>query len=326
MAGTCETTSSGPKALYLEITDRCNMACPMCITRHHRADELQKNTLDLEQIRDRILGPGRDLGLKTLVVSGGEPLMSPLFQDTLRTAKRMGYRLYLATNLYRVEPGLLEWLVREMDSPTHTLQFSFDSMDPFQMNRIRGGNVYDQVLSNVRKLMDLRRSMGSGLRFAASLVMQPDNMDTVCATVLFLLKGLPVEQVYVQQRHSYTDVDLDNYTTQPFFRYRGDDLERAVQTATRLFRMAEADPRIIPASGDLTDWLAFFTDPTRIQKKCTSSKLLFIDPYGRFRGCLHGRVLGSVLNTGMDEFLQSQSYLNHLKLQESCRICTHSGS
>lgn len=206
------------------------MACPMCITRHHRAGQSGENVLDPDQIRGLILGPGRELGLKTLVFSGGEPLMSPLFQDTLKAAKSMGYRLYLATNLYRVEPGLLAWLVREMDSPTHTLQFSFDSMDPFQMNRIRGGNVYDQVLSNVRKLMDLRRKMGSGLRLAASLVMQPDNMDTVCATVLFLLKGLSVDQVYVQQRHSYTDVDRDNYTTQPFFRYRGDDLEQAVQT------------------------------------------------------------------------------------------------
>ena len=315
-----------PKAVYLEITDQCNMACPMCITRHHRAGKRPEACLDLDQIREHILAPGRELGMKTLVISGGEPLMSPLLQDTITTAMHMGFRIYLATNLYNVSPGLLEWLVEELNAPWHTIQVSFDSLAPLQMGKIRGKNSFRQVHANIRRLTALRREQNSRVGLAGSIVMQPENLDTVCSTALFLIHGIGVDRVYVQQRHQYRSVGLDNFKSQPCYVYKDDELEQAMRTVVHLFGMAQKDSRIIPANGVLQDWMDFLTDPGRIQKPCTSSKLLFIDPYGHLRGCLHSRVIGNILDTRMADFFRSAPYQDHLVLQAACGICTHSGS
>ena len=63
-----------PRALFLEITSNCNMNCPMCITHEHKKNK--KPELTANQIKKHILEYGNKIGIKQLIITGGEPTLA----------------------------------------------------------------------------------------------------------------------------------------------------------------------------------------------------------------------------------------------------------
>ncbi len=317
---------SNPRGIYLEITDRCNLLCPMCITRNHRTPEKTAPRLTEEEILEKILIPGRELGLGNLVISGGEPLLSSSLLGTVRNAVGLGYNIYLATNLHQPSMERLGSVLELLNDSRHTIQISFDSVVPEEMAIIRGKDVHEELLKNCRELLALRDATNSGVGISGCIVLQESNLDSVINTVFFLLHRLRFHKIYIQPRHDYSSVTLENYRRQLFPRYEKPAFERLIDTSTTLFKMAEKDPRIRPSCRNLRDWIGFYTDPGRCTRRCESSKFVYINAYGNYRGCLFGNVSGTVRETGLGDYFASAGYQKHRKLQEVCSICVLTAS
>jgi AdoMet-dependent heme synthase len=88
-------------AIYFEATRRCNLRCSMCMTGSNQRKVVaasRKRELALEEIRDLVLLPARNLGVKAVGWSGGEFLVRKDALDLLRLTTELGYQCKLCSN------------------------------------------------------------------------------------------------------------------------------------------------------------------------------------------------------------------------------------
>lgn len=80
------------KKIYIEITNRCNLACPFC-ARSDRAKGFME-VAAFAEVLHRLAGATRHLCLHVL----GEPLLHPEFDRLLALCQEQGFRVNLTTN------------------------------------------------------------------------------------------------------------------------------------------------------------------------------------------------------------------------------------
>lgn len=310
------------EVLYLEITDQCNMACPMCMTRDHR-QQPEKPTLTRKQILEKLLKPACKMGLGLLTISGGEPTLSEHLVGILSDSVQFGFNAFLASNLLSSDVKLYKDILSVLDAPSHTFMVSFDSVEPSEMNLIRGRDVYADVLRNCRNLVELRSEMGTSTTLLAAVVLQPVNAGSVPKTLKFILDDIGFDKVVVQPRSDYSNVSLSNYRHQPFPKHSPGTLDSLIKAARQVFAMATADDRIFPTGDSFEDWQRYFTNPLATKGPCKSPRLIYVDSYGNFRGCLYGTILTNIYETNLESYLWSDIYKEFLKLTKVCKICIH---
>jgi len=317
---TAKPTELLPRCLYLEITDKCNMNCPMCITRayrEHRPDPL----LSRSEIRELLLDPVSAWGGKHFVVSGGEPMLSPILEDVLRDAVSRDFNVTFATNILEESLHKFDDMFKVLNDPRHGFQFSFDSVEQLEMNHIRGKDVHADVLSNVWKIAKLRDRHRYKTRLFAQIVLQELNIDSIFRTMDFLLEEIGVDVCIVQPEVKYTDVTRKNLRKQRPLEYSPDFRSKLLDTARQLFTLASTDNRIKVEGDGYTNWEKFLTNPLEIKGPCNSRNMIMVGPYGDLRGCLFSPVLASIRKTGLLEYLQSKRYQEFLRLAKVCKIC-----
>jgi len=85
--------------LIVDLTNRCNMKCSPCfMDANHTAYVHELSLDDVKGIFEtaRAIKPRREI---SILLSGGEPTISPIFIDAIRVAKSLGFdRVHVATN------------------------------------------------------------------------------------------------------------------------------------------------------------------------------------------------------------------------------------
>lgn len=309
-----------PRCLYLEITDKCNMDCPMCITRAYRGSRSEP-LLSRAEIREHLLDPISAWGGRHFVVSGGEPMLSPIVEDVLRDAVARDFNITFATNVLDESLHKFNDVLKILDDARHGFQFSFDSVAQLEMNHIRGRDVYERVVANARKVARLRREHGYRTRLFAQIVLQELNVDSVFRTIDFLLNRVGADVCVVQPEIKYSDVTLRSLRNQRPLEYSREFRAKLLETVSRLFEAASGDTRIKVEGGCYANWEKFLKNPQKIKGPCNSRNMIMVGPYGDLRGCLFSPVLGNIRQTGLMEYLQSPVYRQFLKLAKVCKIC-----
>lgn len=309
-----------PTCLYLEITDKCNMACPMCVTRKYR-DKSNGSLLSREEIRDRLLRPLEALGGQHFVVSGGEPMLSPILLEVLSDAVASGYVVTLASNILSESLHRFGDIFMLLNDAKHGFQFSFDSIAEGEMNAIRGKDVYGQVIENVARIATLRKRHNYKTRLFAQIVLQEHNVGSVFETIEFLMKEVGVDGCEIQPEVSYSDVTLTNYRTQKPAAYSEEIKTQLLSVARRLFAMASSDKRLRVQGQAYANWEKFYTSPAEIEGPCKSRNMLMVGAYGDFRGCLFSPITGNIREMSLTAYLESEPYKDFLKLARVCKIC-----
>ncbi len=138
---------------YIETTGRCNLRCPVCVTRYRDFDMPMDMFRAIVDVNEEILS-----GNWVWLDFNGEPLMDPLFFERVAYLRARNIRVHISTN------GLLlteENCRRLVDADIRYLVVSVPSLDPEAYAQMRGVDALEQVLRNVRRLkrlMDDRRS------------------------------------------------------------------------------------------------------------------------------------------------------------------------
>lgn len=97
----------------------------------------------MDDVRSNLRGL-KKLGVKVIDFTGGEPLLYPHLAEALKEAKKLGFYTTVTTNclLYPKYATALNGLVDK-------LQFSFESADKKEHNKIRGVESYANVIKSI---------------------------------------------------------------------------------------------------------------------------------------------------------------------------------
>lgn len=80
--------------LYLYITNRCNLNCRHCWIDPSYTNQRQENGMELKLLTD-ILEQSKDLGMRSLKITGGEPLLYDSFMGLMEYLKKKNWNLFL---------------------------------------------------------------------------------------------------------------------------------------------------------------------------------------------------------------------------------------
>lgn len=98
--------------LGIELTERCNNNCVHCCINLPENDvEVQQRELTAAQIKD-ILKQAADRGFLQVLLTGGEPLLRPDFEEIYLFARRLGMKVMLFTNGRLITPHLTDLFAR----------------------------------------------------------------------------------------------------------------------------------------------------------------------------------------------------------------------
>ena len=129
----------------LEITDVCNLNCPICYASSGTHRTTHRPLEQVERMLDMIVR--NEMEPDIVQISGGEPTLHPEFFPILDAAKRRPIKhLMVNTNGVRIatEPGFAERLAEYM--PKFELYLQFDSLERGPLLQLRGAD-----LRNVRQ-------------------------------------------------------------------------------------------------------------------------------------------------------------------------------
>ncbi len=103
-----ENTARNGKLLSMEIefSQRCNFNCVYCYVKNNQS---YKTELSREEIRD-VINQARDLGVRKIIILGGEPMLYPHIMEMVQFMKNRGLEIELFTNGVNITPSTAQVL------------------------------------------------------------------------------------------------------------------------------------------------------------------------------------------------------------------------
>ena len=152
--GLCGRHQSCSCLANIDLTNRCNLNCPICFANANAAGYVYEPGFDeivamLQALRDI-----RPTPATAVQFSGGEPTMHPRFFDIVSRTTEMGFsNIQIATNgLKMADIGFAQ---RAVEAGLHTLYLQFDGVGPDAYLQTRGCDIWEKklaVVENCRRL------------------------------------------------------------------------------------------------------------------------------------------------------------------------------
>ncbi len=151
-----------PFTILIDPTSACNLKCTGCWAgAYAKHDELEPELLD------RILNEAKDLGIYSIVMSGGEPFVYPYLLDMAAKHNDMAFMPY--TNGTRIDDAVADRL-QELGNIAPAI--SLEGWEE-QTDARRGRGVFDQITAAMRRLRE------RGVFFGASLTITSQNVEMI---------------------------------------------------------------------------------------------------------------------------------------------------
>ena len=148
-----------PQQVQIEITNRCNMDCPMCqredldIELEHM--EWSKFTAVVDKLND-----SEDITL----TGWGEPFIHPQVFDMIAYCKERGHRVMITSNGLFTKPSMVEDILKSgLDSVT----FSIDSINGNET--VVEGHTSSKVYDNIEAVVKGRKNKTPNIRLQATI-------------------------------------------------------------------------------------------------------------------------------------------------------------
>jgi radical SAM protein with 4Fe4S-binding SPASM domain len=172
--------------VFVSVTGRCNSRCALCAIWKGPEDDLKPAVIEAS------VASLRNLRLKNVVITGGEPLMRDDLSDVMGRLSDRGFRLILCTN------GMLlrsrrEEVLKYFDS----VVVSLDSHEPSSYKAIRGIDAFDEVVSGIASIME------GGMQVSIAHTLQKGNILHLAEFIGFA-KRLGVDSVSVRPIDAYS--------------------------------------------------------------------------------------------------------------------------
>jgi uncharacterized radical SAM superfamily Fe-S cluster-containing enzyme len=150
--GICAHHLSSPVMMNIDLTNRCNLDCPVCFANAGARQEVLE--LDLDQVR-RLLDMAcavHDVQPPCLQYTGGEPTIHPQFLEALREAKKRGFvQVQIATNgiAFARNP---EFAAQASEAGLNVAYLQFDGLSDQVYRQTRGRPLLELKLAAIENL------------------------------------------------------------------------------------------------------------------------------------------------------------------------------
>jgi len=207
----CEKKEEHPEILHIEVTNRCNVNCVMCIRRNWNA-KLTDFNIDLYKNIARSSFPK----LKRLALYGfGEPFVNanlPLMLELSKEYLSKDSEVMISTNGSLLVPQLSERLLK--NNWVDELSFSIDTVDVSKLSRIREGCKPETILKNLQYITQARKSLEKELKIGVEVVIMKDNIEDLPNLVESLVER-DLDYIVLSHIVPYTREMFENstYTT-----------------------------------------------------------------------------------------------------------------
>lgn len=167
------------RAVFLDLTNRCNLSCKYCF--NYRALQSPPQHLDLDLI-NKALHSKLAGSVKDWFLSGGEPLLYHHLSEALKLFREHGIGPKIATNGTKLAPEIIDSWV---DYGVRSVQFSLDTLKPGRQAYLNGGRRQDHgaILSNIE------HAVRSPLRVVVSSVLTEANKREIKEIMAFCFKS-----------------------------------------------------------------------------------------------------------------------------------------
>ena len=165
--GLCPEHISHTALALIDVTSRCNMACPVCFAGSKASGEFYEPTD--EQVLEMLRGfrENRPVPCPGVQFAGGEPTLNEKLEIYIRWAKKLGFdHVMVATNGIRFaeDSGYVRTLV---EAGLNTVYLQFDGVDPETYIRARGKDI---LPSKIRALDSCREAGLDGVILVPTVV------------------------------------------------------------------------------------------------------------------------------------------------------------
>ncbi len=231
--GLCSDHEQHSCLTLVEITDHCNLECPICYASSGPSRPLYRSVEQVERMLDAIVG---NEGQPDVVqISGGEPTLHPDFFRILDLAKERPFQ-HLMVNTNGIRIARDDAFARRLASymPGFEIYLQFDSFESAALKELRGADLTSIRLQAIEKLnrlgvstslvVTLKRGLNDGEigRIIEWAVEQP------CA------RGVVLQPVQAAGRHEQFDPARDRLTLT--------EVRRKILEQTKLFRPEDIIP------------------------------------------------------------------------------------
>ena len=137
--------------IYFYLTEGCNLKCRHCwIAPKFQTEETIWPSLDFELFKD-IIKQGKELGLSSVKLTGGEPLIHPDIEKILDHIKKEKLRLTIETNGVKCTPEIVEKIVQHKKP---FVSVSLDGADADTHEWVRGvPGSFNAAIEGIRNLV-----------------------------------------------------------------------------------------------------------------------------------------------------------------------------
>ena len=163
--GLCSLHTSHTVLSNVDLTNRCNLTCPVCFANANVAGYLYEPSF--EQVTDMLKGlrAQRPVPNRVVQFAGGEPTLYPRFMDVLRKATELGFtHIQVATN--GIAFARPEFAAAAKEAGLHTLYLQFDGITDDVYLRTRGQRLMETKLACIENC----RQAGLKIVFVPTIV------------------------------------------------------------------------------------------------------------------------------------------------------------
>ncbi len=152
--GLCDRHESAPLMVVVNITNHCNLHCPICCTNSSSTGPIYELTVEqLKEMMTQTFTVSRTAP-PCLQFSGGEPTIHPQFIDMIQAAREAGYARILAESnglKFARDPAFAQ---AASDAGLNAVHLQFDGVDDLVYIQLRARNLLDikkQAIENIQK-------------------------------------------------------------------------------------------------------------------------------------------------------------------------------
>lgn len=164
-----------PLMVCYELRNRCNLNCIMCYNDHHKEPHA---SLSLEVV-EKTLKEAKDLKVPSLLISMAAEIMTYKdIKEVLRASKESGAMdIFIGTNGLLLNDDIIKYIV---DQKFTRITISVDAATNETYKKIRNVNQLDRLESNINKIIDYKKKVGSQFPFVrVTFVLQNENKHEV---------------------------------------------------------------------------------------------------------------------------------------------------
>jgi uncharacterized radical SAM superfamily Fe-S cluster-containing enzyme len=152
--GLCNMHTSVSSLPILDLTNRCNLTCPVCFANANAAGYLYEPTYDEVVKMLETLLTQRPVACDRVQFSGGEPTIHPDFLKIVKTAHDMGFE-YIQVNTNGIKSSELEFAQACKEAGVESFYLQFDGIDDSIFKKTRGEPLLEykfKTIENARKV------------------------------------------------------------------------------------------------------------------------------------------------------------------------------